>query len=45
VSGENANDKYTVKVTEDPQEIKELLEVGFKYVCQKDTLIFLRKRK
>jgi hypothetical protein len=28
-----------------PEEIKELLEAGFEYVCQKDTLIFLRKRK
>ena len=45
VFGENANDEYTVKVTEDPKEIKEMLEVGFEYVCQKDTLIFMRKRK
>jgi len=27
------------------EEIKALLEVGFEYVCQKDGLIFLRKRK
>ncbi len=43
--GENGNDEFTVKVAEDPKEIKALLEVGFEYVCQKDTLIFLRKRK
>jgi len=28
-----------------PEEVKALLEVGFEYVCQKDNLIFLRKRK
>jgi hypothetical protein len=26
-------------------EVKTLLEVGFEYICQKDNLIFLRKRK
>jgi integrase len=40
-----ANDQFTVKIAEKPEEIKALLEVGFEYVCQKDTLIFLRKRK
>jgi len=35
----------TVKVTEKPEEVKALLEVGFEYVCQKDNLIFLRKAK
>lgn len=40
-----ANDQFTVRIAQKPEEIKELLEVGFKYVCQKDTLIFLRKRK
>jgi integrase len=43
--GECGNDEFTVKAAEDPKEIKALLEVGFEYVCQKDTLIFLRKRK
>jgi site-specific recombinase XerD len=42
---DEASDGFTVKVTEKPEEIKELLEVGFEYVCQKDNLIFLRKRK
>jgi len=42
---ETANDNFTVKVAENPDEIKELLETGFEYVCQKDNLIFLRKRK
>ncbi len=44
ISNSNS-DGYTVKVSEDPQEIQKLLEVGFDFVCQKDTLIFLRKRK
>jgi hypothetical protein len=39
------NDQFNVKIAEKPEEIKALLEVGFEYVCQKDTLIFLRKRK
>ena len=43
--GENGNDQFTVRVAEDTKEIKALLEVGFEYVCQKDRLIFLRKRK
>jgi len=42
---ETANDNFTVKVAENPDEIKELLKTGFEYVCQKDNLIFLRKRK
>jgi integrase len=40
-----ANDEFTVRVAEKPEEIKQLLEVGFEYVLQKDNLIFLRKRK
>jgi len=40
-----ANDQFTVRIAEKPEEVKELLEVRFEYVCQKDTLIFLRKRK
>jgi integrase len=40
-----ANDQFTVRIAEKPEEVKELLEIGFEYVCQKDTLIFLRKRK
>jgi hypothetical protein len=38
-------DEFTVKATEKPEEIKALFEVGFEYVCQKDNLIFMRKRK
>lgn len=43
--GETGNDEFTVRVSEDPEEIKALLEAGVQYVCQKDNLIFLRKRK
>ena len=39
------DDALTVRVAEKPEEVKALLEVGFEYFCQKDTLIFLRKRK
>lgn len=42
---ESTSDEFTVKVTEEAEEIKTLLETGFEYVCQKDDLIFLRKRK
>jgi hypothetical protein len=34
-----------VKVAKEPDEIKELLEIGFEYVCEKKELVFLRKRK
>jgi hypothetical protein len=39
------NDEFTVKIAQTPQELTVLLEVGFEYVCEKDNLIFLRKRK
>jgi hypothetical protein len=42
---ESTSDEFTVKVTEKQEEIKGLLEVGFEWVGQKDSLIFLRKRK
>jgi hypothetical protein len=37
--------EFTVNVVSAPEEVKALLEVGFDYVCQKDNLIFMRKRK
>jgi integrase len=40
-----SNDEFTVKVAKKPEEIKELLQVGFEYVCDKNELVFLRKRK
>jgi len=32
-------------VATNPEDIKSLLETGFDYVCEKDSLMFLRKRK
>jgi hypothetical protein len=42
---EPGDDEFTVKVTDKPEEAKPSLEVGFEYVCNKDNLIFLKKRK
>jgi integrase len=42
---DQSSDDFTVKVVEKPDEIKALLEVGFEYVCEKDHLVFMRKRK
>ncbi len=39
------NDEFNVKVATTPTEIEALLEVGFEYVCEKDRLLFFRKRK
>jgi len=41
---EPGTDEFTVKATDKTEEVKSLLEVGFEYVCQKDNLVFLRKR-
>jgi len=32
-------------VADKPEDIKSLLEVGFEYTCEKDGLLFFRKRK
>ena len=40
-----ASDEFTVKVAKTQKEIEELLEVGFTYVCEKDGLLYFRKRK
>ena len=40
-----ATDEFTVRVAEKPVEIKDLLETGFEYICEKDGLMFFRKRK
>jgi hypothetical protein len=39
------NDSFHVKTATTPDELTKLLEVGFEYACQKDGLVFLRKRK
>jgi len=38
-------DEFTVRVARKPKEIQGLLEVGFEYVCEKDSLMYFRKRK
>jgi integrase len=42
---EPSSDDFTVRLTDKPEEAKQLLEVGFEWVGVKDNLIFLRKRK
>lgn len=42
---EGTPEEFHVKIAETPQEMTELLEVGFEYVCEKDGLVFFRKRK
>jgi integrase len=42
---EEKTDDFTVKVAQNPEKIKQLLEVGFEYICEKDDLMFFRKRK
>jgi hypothetical protein len=39
------DDEYVVKLTDRPEEIKLLLEMGFDFQLQQDNLVFLRKRK
>jgi len=39
------NDEFTVRVAKTPKEIQALLEVGFEYVCEKNDLLYFRKRK
>jgi len=38
-------DEFAVKAARDHERIKALLEVDFEHVCEKDGLMFLRKRK
>ena len=38
-------EEFRVRVAEKPEEVKGLLEVGFEYVCEKDGLLFFKKRK
>ena len=45
IFGAGENDEFIVRVTDKPEEIKELLQIGFEKACQQDNLIFLRKRK
>lgn len=42
---ELTNDEFTVRIAEKPEEVNSLLEVGFEYICQKDNLILVKKRR
>jgi len=39
------SEDFTVRVAGKPEEIKQLLEVGFEFICEKDGLLYFRKRK
>ncbi len=39
------SEEYISKVAQTPEEIQQLIEAGFEFVCQKDDLTFFRKRK
>jgi len=39
------SDEFTVKTANTPEGTKQLLEVGFEYVCDKDELLYFRKRR
>ena len=41
----NDAQNFIVKATKDTEEMQSLLEFGFEYVCQKDGLMFFRRRK
>ena len=45
IFGDPYNQEFHVKVGSTSEEIKALLEVGFEYVCDKEGLMFFRKRK
>ena len=45
IFGASDNDEFTVQATNNKEEIKQLLSVGFEYICQKDDMLFFRKRK
>ncbi len=38
-------DEFICKVAKTQKEIKNLIEIGFEYICEQDGLKFFRKRK
>ncbi len=42
---QESSDEFTVRVAAKPDEVKQLLETGFDYICQQDDLLYFRKRK
>jgi len=45
IFGCSDSSEFHVKIARMLEEIKSLLEVGFEYICEKDGLMFFRKRK
>jgi integrase len=45
IFGLSNDDEYDVTATNDKEDIKKLISVGFEYICQKDDILFFRKRK
>jgi len=45
IFGDPYNQEFHAKVASTSEEIKALLEVGYEYVCEKEGLLFFRKRK
>jgi hypothetical protein len=43
--GAGSDDEFIVNATNDKEEMKKLLSVGFEYVCEKDDILYFRKRK
>jgi len=45
IFGLSNDDEYEVTATNDKEDIKKLISVGFEYICQKDDILFFRKHK
>jgi len=45
LSWEGKPEESHVKIAQAPEEIKGLLEFGFEVVCEKNEMLFFRKRK
>jgi integrase len=41
----DTSEEFTVRAASKPEEIQALLEVGFEYICEKDAILYFRKRK
>jgi len=41
----SGGDEFIEYATNDKEEIQKVLSVGFEYICQKDDMLFFRKRK
>lgn len=42
---QDKKEDFIIMAVKDLEQIKAMLEIGFDYLCQKDDLVFLRKRK